>query len=105
MLSHHRLVDFRPRAIAAQFADDTRMECRFVYLRRAAALLELALCNYAMQKVASKGFMPMTTPDLVRESVLVKCGFQPRGENTQVLRCKLRFLAAPIPGYTVLERH
>ncbi|KAK9902854.1 hypothetical protein WJX75_008582 [Coccomyxa subellipsoidea] len=57
---------------------------KFVYLRRAAALLELALCNYAMQKVASKGFMPMTTPDLVRESVLVKCGFQPRGENTQV---------------------
>ncbi|EIE20022.1 putative seryl-tRNA synthetase [Coccomyxa subellipsoidea C-169] len=57
---------------------------KFVYLRRAAALLELALCNYAMQKVASKGFLPMTTPDLVRESVLIKCGFQPRGDNTQV---------------------
>ena len=94
-----------PRANAAQFAEDMWMECRFVYLRRAAALLELALCNYAMQKVASKGFMPMTTPDLVRESVLVKCGFQPRGENTQVLRCTLRTLAAPRPGYTVLERH
>ncbi|BDA51395.1 Serine-tRNA ligase [Coccomyxa sp. Obi] len=57
---------------------------KFVYLRRAAALLEMALCNYAMQKVAAKGFVPMTTPDLVRESVLMKCGFQPRGENTQV---------------------
>lgn len=55
-----------------------------MYLRRAAALLEMALCNYAMQKVAAKGFVPMTTPDLVRESVLMKCGFQPRGENTQV---------------------
>jgi seryl-tRNA synthetase len=57
---------------------------RFYYLRRAAALLEMALCNYALQKGASKGFLPMTTPDLVRESVLVKCGFQPRGDNTQV---------------------
>ncbi len=57
---------------------------KFVYLKKAAALLEMALCNYAMQKVASRGFVPMITPDLVRESVLRKCGFQPRAENTQV---------------------
>lgn len=57
---------------------------KFVYLKRAAALLEMALCNYAMQKVAARGFVPMITPDLVRESVLKKCGFQPRAENTQV---------------------
>ena len=58
---------------------------KFVYLKRAAALLELALVNYAMQKVVSRGFVPMMTPDLVRESVLEKCGFQPRGAATQVL--------------------
>ena len=57
---------------------------KFVYLKKAAALLEMALCNYAMQKAAAKGFEPMITPDLVRESVLRKCGFQPRAENTQV---------------------
>jgi seryl-tRNA synthetase len=57
---------------------------KFVYLRRAAALLEMALCNYALQKVAARGFIPMMTPDLVRASVLEKCGFQPRAENTQV---------------------
>ena len=57
---------------------------KFVYLKRAAALLELALVNWAMQKVVSKGFVPMMTPDLVRESVLEKCGFQPRGTATQV---------------------
>ena len=57
---------------------------KFVYLKRAAALLELALVNYAMQKVVSKGFIPMMTPDLVKESVLEKCGFQPRGTETQV---------------------
>ena len=57
-----------------------------MYLRRAAALMEVALCNWALQKVAGRGFLPMTTPDLVRESVLEKCGFQPRAENTQVQR-------------------
>ena len=57
---------------------------KFVYLKRAAALLEMALCNFALQRVASRGFVPMTTPDLVRESVLEKCGFQPRAQNTQV---------------------
>lgn len=63
---------------------------RFVYLRRAAALMEMALCNWALQKVAGHGFLPMTTPDLVRESVLEKCGFQPRAENTQVERVLLQ---------------
>lgn len=57
---------------------------KFVYLRRAAALLEMGLCNWALQKVASRGYLPMSTPDLVRASVLEKCGFQPRAENTQV---------------------
>lgn len=57
---------------------------KFYYLRKEAALLELALVNYAMQKIYAKGFEPMITPDLVRESVLEKCGFQPRGEGTQI---------------------
>ncbi|CAK0784047.1 hypothetical protein CVIRNUC_007250 [Coccomyxa viridis] len=57
---------------------------KFVYLCKAAARLEMALCNYAFQKVISKGFMPVCTPDLVRASVLQRCGFQPRAENTQV---------------------
>eukprot|EP00891_Asterochloris_glomerata_P009215 jgi/Astpho2/9215/e_gw1.00138.12.1_t len=57
---------------------------KFVFLKRAAALLEVALVNYALQKVVAQGFVPMMTPDLVRESVLEKCGFQPRAENTQV---------------------
>ena len=51
---------------------------------RAGAMLELALINWAMQKVVSKGFKPMVVPDLVRQSTMEKCGFQPRAENTQV---------------------
>ena len=56
---------------------------KFVYLKRAAALMELALCNWAMTHVAARGYVPLSTPDLVRTVVLEKCGFQPRGENTQ----------------------
>jgi hypothetical protein len=57
---------------------------KFYYLRNAAALLELALLNWAYSRVAAKGFTMLATPDLVRMDVLEKCGFQPRMENTQV---------------------
>ena len=35
-------------------------------------------------QVVSRGFTPIMTPDLVKASVLEKCGFQPRGSGTQV---------------------
>lgn len=57
---------------------------KFYYLRNAAALLEMALVNYAMTFAAARGFTPIMTPDLVKEAVLEKCGFQPRADNTQV---------------------
>ena len=57
---------------------------KFVYLKRAAALMELALCTWAMVELQRRGFTPVTTPDLVQAAVLEKCGFQPRGTNTQV---------------------
>lgn len=57
---------------------------KFYYMKNAGALLELALVNWAVSKVAAKGYRTYTTPDLVRESVVERCGFQPRGENTQV---------------------
>lgn len=57
---------------------------KFYYLKREAALLELALVNFAVQRVVAAGFTPLMTPDLVRESVFEKCGFQPRGANTQI---------------------
>ena len=57
---------------------------RFVYLKGAAALLELALIQWAISRAAAAGFTPYTTPDLVRASCLEKVGFQPRAANTQV---------------------
>lgn len=57
---------------------------KFVYLRGAAAMLEMALQHWAMQEVSRHGFEPVITPDLARSSVVEGCGFQPRGEHTQV---------------------
>jgi hypothetical protein len=58
---------------------------KFYYLRNAGALLELALVSWAMGRVAGRhGFTPVTTPDLVKGTMLEKCGFQPRGAGTQV---------------------
>ena len=39
---------------------------KFVFLKNEAALLELALINWATNFVAKKGFTPMTTPDIAR---------------------------------------
>ncbi|WIA23340.1 hypothetical protein OEZ85_000104 [Tetradesmus obliquus] len=61
---------------------------KFYYLKGAATLLELALVNWALGRVAAKGFNVLSTPDLVRVDVLEKCGFQPRMENTQVYSVK-----------------
>lgn len=59
---------------------------KFYYLRNEGALLELALINWAMNFARKRGFTVMTTPDLAREEVVAGCGFQPRGESSQVYR-------------------
>ncbi|CEP13791.1 hypothetical protein [Parasitella parasitica] len=57
----------------------------FYYLQGMGAFLELALIQYAMQKAASRGFMGVLTPDIVRTQVAYGCGFQPRrGESSQI---------------------
>ncbi|NWS50141.1 SYSM protein, partial [Probosciger aterrimus] len=50
---------------------------RSYYLCGAAALLEHALVRFAMAKLLSKGFLPMTVPDLLRGAVFEGCGMQP----------------------------
>lgn len=57
---------------------------KFYYLKNEAVLLEMALISWTLSKVLPKGFVPLSTPDLVRSTVVEKCGFQPRGQNTQV---------------------
>ena len=50
---------------------------RFAYIMGAAALLELALVNYAMSVVVEHGFTPVVTPTLVRERTMEEAGFFP----------------------------
>ncbi|XP_057731549.1 serine--tRNA ligase, chloroplastic/mitochondrial-like isoform X1 [Arachis stenosperma] len=57
---------------------------KFYYLKNDAVLLEMALVNWTLSEVMKRGFTPLTTPELVRSSVVEKCGFQPRGNNTEV---------------------
>lgn len=57
---------------------------KFYYLKNEAVLLELALIQYAMNKLLKEGFTPIITPDLARAEVLEGVGFIPRGPETQI---------------------
>jgi seryl-tRNA synthetase len=56
----------------------------FYFLKNDAVLLELALQQFAIQKLAKAGFIPIVTPDLARNSILEGIGFTPRGVETQI---------------------
>ena len=56
----------------------------FYFMKNEAVLLELALVQFAMQKVQAAGFSLYSTPDLARDDVLEGIGFIPRGEETQI---------------------
>ncbi|XP_021981575.1 serine--tRNA ligase, chloroplastic/mitochondrial isoform X2 [Helianthus annuus] len=57
---------------------------KFYYLKNEAVLLEMGLINWTLSEVMKRGFIPLTTPEIARSLVVEKCGFQPRGDNTQV---------------------
>ena len=59
---------------------------KFVIFKNEAALLELALCSWAMNKVVKKDYTAVTTPDIARQTVVEACGFQPRDESSQVYK-------------------
>ncbi|MCA9033791.1 MAG: serine--tRNA ligase [Planctomycetaceae bacterium] len=56
----------------------------FYYLKNDAVMLEMALVQFALTKLRSKGFTLYSTPDLARDSVLEGIGFNPRGDETQI---------------------
>ncbi len=56
----------------------------FYFLKNEAVLLELALVNYAVEKLQQEGFTIYTTPDLARDDVLSGTGYLPRGPETQI---------------------
>jgi seryl-tRNA synthetase len=56
---------------------------KFYFLKNEAVLLELALIQFAMQKLVARGFVPVITPDLARVEVLEGIGFMPRDTNPE----------------------
>ncbi|HUG91328.1 MAG TPA: serine--tRNA ligase [Planctomycetaceae bacterium] len=56
----------------------------FYFLKNEAVLLELALIQYAVEKLRAEGFTLYTTPDLARDEVVEGIGFIPRGPEAQI---------------------
>ncbi|MDR1484194.1 MAG: serine--tRNA ligase [Planctomycetaceae bacterium] len=56
----------------------------FYFLKNDAVLLELALQQYALEILIAAGFIPTSTPDLARNSILQGTGYIPRGQETQI---------------------
>ena len=48
------------------------------YLKGHLALLEQAIIQYTLSIAVKKGWTPVATPDVVKEDVMARCGFQPR---------------------------
>lgn len=76
LAEQHDLIDFEGGARVAGHG--------FYFLKKEAALLELALQQFAMDFLVREGFTPMVTPDLARGDVLKGIGFIPRGPETQI---------------------
>jgi seryl-tRNA synthetase len=53
----------------------------FYYIKGAGTFLELALMQYAMHKLAEKGFTPVITPNVANEKSIIGCGFQARSDK------------------------
>ncbi|MEI8381149.1 MAG: serine--tRNA ligase [Planctomycetota bacterium] len=72
----HQLIDLEAGARVAGHG--------FYFLKNEAVLLELALTQYAVQKLVKHGFTLHTTPDMAKMEVLEGTGYQPRGNETQI---------------------
>lgn len=57
---------------------------QFFYLYGDGAMLELALTQYVLTKLAGKGFLPVITPDLAKSRYYLGTGYQPKGDEAQI---------------------
>jgi len=72
----HDLIDFEGGARVAGSG--------FYFLKNEAVFLEMALIQFALEKLRSEGFTIHSTPDMARQEVLQGTGYNPRGEETQI---------------------
>lgn len=76
LAAKHDLIDFEGGARVAGSG--------FYFLKNEAVFLEMALIQFAMEKLRDEGFTVHSTPDLARQEVLQGTGYNPRGEETQI---------------------
>jgi seryl-tRNA synthetase len=57
---------------------------KFYFLKGKLVLLEQAMTRFALDYLVKQGYMPLSTPDLAKDDVLVGAGFNPRGPETQI---------------------
>ena len=57
---------------------------KFYFLKNEMVLLDLALQRFALNIAIEAGFVPHTTPDLARRTIVDAMAFSPRGEETQI---------------------
>jgi seryl-tRNA synthetase len=70
------------------------------YFKGSLALLEQALIQYALSVAVQKGWTPVATPDVVKEDVMARCGFQPRDAAGQTY-----YLTTTPPNADPAEAH
>jgi seryl-tRNA synthetase len=73
LMEKNDMVDFERGTKTAGF--------RGYFLKNDAAMLEMAIWQYAMSRWEKKGFMPMLVPSLVRREALLGTGYLPQGED------------------------
>lgn len=61
---------------------------QFYYLVGDGALLELALVQFALEKLFKKGFTPVITPDLAKSRFYLGTGYSPKGDEAQIYEIK-----------------
>ncbi|OLY83674.1 Serine-tRNA ligase, mitochondrial, partial [Smittium mucronatum] len=54
---------------------------RFLYWLGKGLILEQALIQYTLKRAVEFGFSPVATPELVKSSIVEKCGFRPRTDS------------------------
>ena len=72
----HDLIDFERGAKVAG--------AKFYFLKKQLAILEQALIFWTLQQMVAEGYIPMSTPDLAKDDVLLGTGYNPRGAETQI---------------------
>jgi seryl-tRNA synthetase len=57
---------------------------KFPFIKGRLAILEQSLIRFALDQAMEYGFLPMSTPDLAKDAVIVGAGFSPRGDESQI---------------------